>query len=89
MCSNAVPDCGRSTSLRPDLSPLTGGFFLCVLRLLVVTYTVFYKRYEYPGSWEEYEEIFDTLTEAEAQALKLAKLNNFRVYAVTKTVASL
>ncbi len=54
-----------------------------------MTYTVFYKRYEYPGSWEEYEEIFDTLTEAEAQASKLAKLNNFRVYAVTKTVASL
>ena len=54
-----------------------------------MTYTVSYKRYEYPGSWEEYEEIFDTLTEAEAQAAKLAELNNFRVYAVTETTASL
>ena len=57
--------------------------------LLVVTYTVFYKRYEYPGSWEEYKEYFDSLPEAEAQATKLAQLNNVRVYAVTETAASL
>jgi hypothetical protein len=74
----------------PDLPPDWGVFSLVFFVVFpVVRYSVLYKYYVLPGSWDEEEELFSSLEEAQARYEVLTNLNNVRVRPVTDTEASL
>ena len=54
-----------------------------------VRYSVLYKYFVFPGSWDEEEELFSSLEEAQARYEVLANSDNVRVRPVTDTQASL
>ena len=54
-----------------------------------VRYSVLYKYFVFPGSWDEEEELFATRDEAETRYNELTTLDNVRVRPVTDLEASL
>jgi len=76
VCFDAVPNCGRSTSLTPDLPPDWGVFF----RVFFVSDVVFQVNYTFSTlndpttdvDVEDTYELFDTQEEAEQYAARLS-----------------